>query len=227
MSPDALSYTCKTEYVRKLREWLHYAYQKAREEASKSAAQHKRYYDLNARSSVLHPGDRVLVRKVGLRGKQKLADRWESQPYMECRQPNEDIPVYVVRPDNARSKKTRTLHRNLLLPFMSILDWHIDEEDLLNAEEESHGEAVDTVGESDLDSTVSDTEILLDADVSSVESVSPPPSPRYRIPQKRQAGTIGVLARSIDLPTPDTQSPRPQRTRRKPTWMNSNNWGFK
>ena len=41
LSPDALSYTSKTEYVRKLRELLRYAYQKAREEASKSAAQHK------------------------------------------------------------------------------------------------------------------------------------------------------------------------------------------
>ena len=94
LSPDALSCKDKTEYVRKLRERLHYAYQKAREEADKSAKEHKRYYDLNARSSVLHPGDRVLVRNVGLRGKQKLADRWESQPYVVCRQPNEDIPVY-------------------------------------------------------------------------------------------------------------------------------------
>ena len=91
---------------------------------------------------------------------------------------------------------------------MSILDWHIDEEYLLNAEEESHVEAIDTVDESDLDSTESDTEILLDADVSSVESVSPPPSPRYRIPQKRQPGTKGVLPRSTDLPTPDTRNAR-------------------
>ena len=97
------------------------------------------------------------MRNVGLRGKLKLADRWESQPYVACRQPNEDIPVYMVRPDNARSKKTRTLHRNLLLSFMSILDWHIDEEDLLNAKEDSHVEAVDTVDEPDLDSTLQDS----------------------------------------------------------------------
>ena len=80
LSPDALSDTSKTEYARTLRDRLNYAYQKAREEARKSANQHKRYYDLNARSSVLHLGDRVLVRNVGLRGKQKLADRLESQP---------------------------------------------------------------------------------------------------------------------------------------------------
>ena len=59
LSPDALSDTSKTKYIRKLRGRLHYAYQKAREEAIKNAAQHKRYYDLNAHSPVLHPGDRV------------------------------------------------------------------------------------------------------------------------------------------------------------------------
>ena len=56
---------------------------------------------------------------------------------MVCRQPNEDIPVYVVKPDNTQSRKTRTLHRNLLLPFMSIFDRHTQEENLLNAVEES------------------------------------------------------------------------------------------
>ena len=194
MSQDALSCKDKTEYVRKLRERLHYAYQKAREETDKSAKEHKRYYDLNARSSVLHPGDHVLVRNVGLRGKQKLADRWESQPYVVCRQPNEDIPVYVVRPDNSRSRKTRTLHRNLLLPFMSILDWHSEEENL-DAEE----------GQADVHSVVSvtsmpsDAEITSDTEGSSVESA--PPSPRYRIPQRRPPGTVGVLPRSTDLPT--------------------------
>ena len=153
------------------------------------------------------------MRNVGLRGKQKLADRWESQPYVVCRQPNEDIPVYVVKPDNTRSRKTRTLHRNLLLPFMSIFDWHTQEENLLNAVEESQMDELDTDGESDVSSSVYDALILLDADVASVESVSPPLSPRHRIPQKSQ--------QSMDMTVPDTPSPRPQRTRRKPTWMNS------
>ena len=76
--------------------------------------------------------------------KQRLADRWESQPYVVCRQPNEDIPVYVVKPDKTRSGKRRTLHRNLLLPFMSIFDWHTQEEDLLNAVEESQVNELDT-----------------------------------------------------------------------------------
>ena len=65
----------------------------------------------------LHPGDRVLVRNVGLRGEQKLADRWERQAYIVKCQPNPDIPVYEVQLENSRSRKARIHHRNLLLPF--------------------------------------------------------------------------------------------------------------
>ena len=35
-------------------------------------------------------------------------------------QPHADIPVYVVKQENSKSKKTRTLHRNLLLPFSCL-----------------------------------------------------------------------------------------------------------
>ena len=80
LSPDALSATRQTEFVRKLQERLHFAYQTAQKSAQKSAAKHKANYDLNVRNSALKPGDRVLVRNVGLRGKQKLADHWERHP---------------------------------------------------------------------------------------------------------------------------------------------------
>ena len=120
LSPEALNATKQTEYVRKLLERLHYAYNKAQEAARRSAAEHKAHYDLKVRQSVLHSGDRVLVCNVGLRVKQKLTDRWECQPYIVRCQPNPDIPVYEVQIEKSRSRKTRTLHRNLLLPFMFI-----------------------------------------------------------------------------------------------------------
>ena len=60
---------------------------------------------------------------------------------------------------------------------------------------------LDTDGESDVSSSVYDTRILSDADVSSVESVSPPLSPRNRIPQKSQ--------QSMVTPITNTRSPRP------------------
>ena len=107
LSPDSMSATNKTEFARKLQERLCFAYNKAKEAAKQSAAQHKRHYDLRVRSSgILHPGDRVLVRNVGIRGKQKLADRWERQPYVVVNQPSPNIPVYEVTQENSKAKKT-------------------------------------------------------------------------------------------------------------------------
>ena len=74
--------------------------------------------------------DRVLVRNVSLRGKQKLADKWEEHPYVIISQPDPTVPVYQVKREGDRYKKVRTLHRNLLLPFMSVTDVEDTEADL-------------------------------------------------------------------------------------------------
>ena len=105
LSPDVLSAPSQTEYVKKLRERLHYAYKQAQEAAKRSAAQHKKQYEIRVRNSgVLHTGDYVLVRNVGLRGRQKLADHWEKIPFIIISQPNMDIPVYEVKQDRAKVK---------------------------------------------------------------------------------------------------------------------------
>lgn len=118
---DSLTSGMHSEYVSKLRIRLCSAYEKAREYAAKTSTAQKSRFDEKARSSVLVPGDRVLVRNVRIRGKQKLADRWECEPYVVVRQHNVDIPVYEVKREGSR-QKTRTLHRNLLLPFMAVDD---------------------------------------------------------------------------------------------------------
>ena len=71
------------------------------------------------REATLSIGDRVLVRQVGLKGKHKLADRWEREPYTVVGMPNKTIPVYKVRKEGSDSR-IRTLHRNMLLPFSAI-----------------------------------------------------------------------------------------------------------
>ena len=111
LNSDPLSSKPQAEYVRKLRDRLSFAYKKAQEVSKKAAAKHKLNYDLRARSSVLRPGDRVLVKNAGVRGKCKLADRLEKDPYI--------VPVYMVKREGRRSK-TRFLHRNFLLPFMCL-----------------------------------------------------------------------------------------------------------
>ena len=88
--------------------------------AKKAAARDKVAYDLKARNSVLSPGDLVLVKNVSIRGKHKIADLWEHTPYVVISQLNPDVPVYEVKNTSNRVKKTRLLHRILLLPFMGL-----------------------------------------------------------------------------------------------------------
>ena len=57
LNSDSLNSTYQTEYIRKLRYRLSFAYQKAREVSKKAGSRHKLNYDLRARSSVLRNGD--------------------------------------------------------------------------------------------------------------------------------------------------------------------------
>ena len=76
---------------------LQFAYKVASKEAQKSADHNKANYDLKVREATLDVDDRVLVRLVGLKGKQKLADKWERTLYTVVSIPNDNIPVYRVQ----------------------------------------------------------------------------------------------------------------------------------
>jgi hypothetical protein len=78
------------------------------------------------RNSKLEVGDRVLVRISAKTGKAKLSDKWERDPYIVIDIPNPEIPVYRVQKESGKGK-VKTLHRNLLLPFMYISDSLTDE----------------------------------------------------------------------------------------------------
>ena len=67
------------------------------------------------KGSELQPGDRVLVRLVGLKVKHKLADRWDTNPYIVIEK-YDNLPVYVVERENNNNHTRKTLHRNLLMP---------------------------------------------------------------------------------------------------------------
>ena len=75
LNSDLLNSTSQTEYIRKLRDRLSFAYQKAQEVSKKAGSKHKLNYDLRPRNSVLRIGDQVLVKYAGIRGRCKLADR--------------------------------------------------------------------------------------------------------------------------------------------------------
>jgi hypothetical protein len=56
--------------------------------AEKASRRHKTRYDLKVRNSVLKQGDRVLLKNNHIRGKQKLAHRWNREPYVIDSQPD-------------------------------------------------------------------------------------------------------------------------------------------
>ena len=102
-----------------LKKWLEFAYKAVSKEADRQGRRHKTVYDLRVRESQLQPGDRVLVQNVGMRGKRKIANRWEKDVYLVVDQPNKGIPVYLLKREHDRGRR-RMLDRNLLLPFMAL-----------------------------------------------------------------------------------------------------------
>ena len=82
------------DYVDRLKDRLQFVYDQAGQEAKRKGRKYKKYYDEEVKTSVLLPGDRVLVRKDGIKGKQKLADIWDSWPYIVKSQPMPDIPWF-------------------------------------------------------------------------------------------------------------------------------------
>lgn len=103
-----------SEYVKNLRSHLEESYLLASRRALKSAERNKTRFDKHVTNSSLEVNDRVLVRNVRLRGKHKLADKWESEVYVVVKRAA-DLPVYTVRPEN-KDGPLRVLHRDLLLP---------------------------------------------------------------------------------------------------------------
>lgn len=112
--PVSNSSQSHSQYVKSLKDRLEESYQLATRNALKVARRNKRRFDRNVVVSVLDVGDRVLVRNVRLRGKHKIADKWEPDVYVVLRK-SSGIPVYTVCPEG-KDGPVRTLHRDLLLP---------------------------------------------------------------------------------------------------------------
>ena len=103
-------------FVKSLKDRLSQAYKIAKDQTAKRQKYQKDNYDKKQCGGRLQKGDRVLVRKVGFKTKHKIANYWESEPYIILDQPNLEIPVFRVQLEN-KSGKIRTLHRNMLLPI--------------------------------------------------------------------------------------------------------------
>jgi transposase InsO family protein len=110
------------EYMREWKAQMQEAYDITTENAKKSGDRNKRNHDNNkVRSSVLHEGDRVLVRNMTPRGGTgKLRNHWEDSIHKVIRQVGKNMPIYEVIPEQGKGRGSRILHRNLLLPCDSL-----------------------------------------------------------------------------------------------------------
>ncbi len=104
------------QYVKQWRTAMQESYRLAGQKINERAAKAKKTYDRFVRSSILQPGDRVLVRNLSERGGPgKLRSFWENDIYLVVERKGPDSPVYEVESENG-GRKNRVLHRNLLLP---------------------------------------------------------------------------------------------------------------
>ena len=103
-------------YVQELKKKLTEAYKLARSRTDARQERQKASYDNGVRGACLLPGDIVLVKK---NVRDKLDNFWEDEKFEVVGQQHPDIPVYQVKPINS-TRKTRTVHRNQLLPIGSI-----------------------------------------------------------------------------------------------------------
>ncbi|KAL5021393.1 hypothetical protein ScPMuIL_000548, partial [Solemya velum] len=120
-----------SKYITSLKERLKTSYDIALSQSKKTKAKQKSIYDVRARSAIVKPGDRVLVKILAFEGKQKLSDKWEEDIYIILKQPNASIPVYVVQKESGEGRK-RTLHRNVLLP----IGLETEQEDISSSEDD-------------------------------------------------------------------------------------------
>ena len=125
ISRDGLHDPIRSSFVKKLKQRLQVAFERANKLQQEEALRHKKRYDRRSRGVDLLPNDLVLVRKVAFTERHKIQDRWEEGEYLVIARPDPFLPVYKVQPVNGG--KVRTLHRNLLLPLGLQLKSKVEE----------------------------------------------------------------------------------------------------
>uniref|UniRef100_A0A8C5QC51 Gypsy retrotransposon integrase-like protein 1 n=1 Tax=Leptobrachium leishanense TaxID=445787 RepID=A0A8C5QC51_9ANUR len=142
VSSDGMSHESHYQYVKNLKTNLQRAYELAERATDKINENNKRRYDSKIRYKDIQPGDKVLLRNLGVPGKHKLADRWRDTLF-EVVSKIPGIPVYRIKGPEGRIK---TWHRNHLLP-VTFSDCNTEQ----NSDETSKNTITQDHSESDSD----------------------------------------------------------------------------
>ena len=147
------------DFIKNQQEIFRTAYDIASRKIREAGQKQKKYYDkgrAKKASDFLTVGTQVLVKRTGFQERHKIADIWEDDVYVITDQPHKDIPVYTV--ENQTDETVKTVHRNLLLPLPTILDWMrpFDPDTLIKPvcddNDENEDEVHDDEEDSDIDS---------------------------------------------------------------------------
>ena len=99
-------------YIAELHEQLWEAFKEAQVQSTLEAEKQKWHYDRKANAISLEPGDLVLAKANGYRGRRKVNDWWEEELYELKFQIAEDVPSYLMK--NQQTGCSWALHQNLL-----------------------------------------------------------------------------------------------------------------
>ena len=106
-------------YVAGLCEQLCEAFKEAQVQSTSEAEMQRQYYDHKANAISLEPGDLVWAKGDAYKGRRKVKDQWEEEPYkVECRIA-EGIPSYFMK--NQWTRCSWVLHWNQLLLITPIM----------------------------------------------------------------------------------------------------------
>uniref|UniRef100_H3AME9 Gypsy retrotransposon integrase-like protein 1 n=1 Tax=Latimeria chalumnae TaxID=7897 RepID=H3AME9_LATCH len=100
------------EWVQTHHEKLKMACGIATKVAEAAAKSQKRTYDQFPSEIPIRPGERVLLRNHKPKGRNKIQDLWESNPYIIIEQTNPELPIYTIQPE--KGGPTRVVHQEQL-----------------------------------------------------------------------------------------------------------------
>lgn len=236
ISPQGHSSRTHSQYVRDLRKRLRYAYDLASSNAEKRQLLNKKRWDARVTALPLEIGDRVLVRNLSLRKKHKISDKWESAVHVVVKQPDESIPVYVVKPDDGEGRE-RVLHRDMLLPC-GFLPANLTASSVNDNVRAVPIQAPETTDEGNTEGVLSTEEVdkdleaqcttpgFLEGDMQSEQSASQSPSAlNPEAPVFTSDWSVLSDVDAAESPAP-TQG-RPQRRRVPPAYLSDYQGGYK